>query len=244
MNINDLTKLMKIDQNHIINILKERYNNNVIYTNIDDILIAINPYKKLPIYGYTDFKSPHVYNIAKKAIENLKGSGKNQTILVSGESGSGKCHGFDTPILMYDGTIKMVQNIKENELLMGDDSTPRKVLSLARGQDEIYEISNIKGDVYNVNEKHILCLKSHNPWIANRTDRKSYQVRWINIQKMKMESQTFSYMNESKEIAFKKTNKLLNEKQKINKYTTISVKNYLKLSKTMQKNLQGYKNWY
>jgi hypothetical protein len=38
--------------------------------------------------------------------------------------GSGKCHGKDTPILMYDGTIKLVQDIKVGDLLMGDDSKP------------------------------------------------------------------------------------------------------------------------
>lgn len=47
--------------------------------------------------------------------------------------GRGKCLGKDTPILMYDGTIKMVQDIQIGDVLMGDDSTPRNVLSLARG---------------------------------------------------------------------------------------------------------------
>jgi len=90
MEINDLTKLMEIDENDIINILNERYKNDVIYTNIDDILIAINPYKKLSIYNYENFKSPHVYNIAKNAISNLQNTNKNQTILISGRSGAGK----------------------------------------------------------------------------------------------------------------------------------------------------------
>lgn len=90
MDINDLTTLMEINEEHIINILQTRYNKDIIYTNIDDILIAINPYKRLPIYSYTSFESPHVYNIAQKSIKNLQSTNKNQTILVSGESGSGK----------------------------------------------------------------------------------------------------------------------------------------------------------
>ena len=49
--------------------------------------------------------------------------------------GSGKCHSLDTPILMADGTIKMVQDIQVGDQLMGDNSTPRNVLSLARGRD-------------------------------------------------------------------------------------------------------------
>ena len=42
---------------------------------------------------------------------------------------------------------------------MGDDSTPRKVLSLARGKEQMYEIIPIKGMKYSVNESHILSLK-------------------------------------------------------------------------------------
>ena len=73
--------------------------------------------------------------------------------------GSGKCHAKGTPIMMSDGTIKLVENILEGEFLMGDDSKPRKVLSLARGKDKMYTITQFKGDKYTVNQEHILCLK-------------------------------------------------------------------------------------
>ena len=72
--------------------------------------------------------------------------------------GFGKCLKIDTPIIMYDGNIKMVQNIQVGELLMGDNSTPRTVLSLARGREQMYKISNKMGDEYVVNESHILSL--------------------------------------------------------------------------------------
>ena len=73
--------------------------------------------------------------------------------------GRGKCLGKDTPILMYDGTIKMVQDVLMGDVLMGDDSGPRKVLSLARGRENMYKIGCKKGDGYIVNESHILSLK-------------------------------------------------------------------------------------
>lgn len=69
--------------------------------------------------------------------------------------GRGKCLGKDTPILMYDGTIRPVQDIQVGDLIMGDDSTPRTILTLARGQETMYKIS----DIYIVNESHILSLK-------------------------------------------------------------------------------------
>lgn len=72
--------------------------------------------------------------------------------------GRGKCLGINTPIMMYDGTIKMVQDVKTGDILMGDDSTPRNVLSLARGLEMMYKIVSKDGS-YSVNESHILSLK-------------------------------------------------------------------------------------
>lgn len=73
--------------------------------------------------------------------------------------GAGKCHGIGTPIMMFDGTVKNVENVKIGDLLMGDDSTPRTVLSLARGREQLYNIKQENGDDYVVNESHILSLK-------------------------------------------------------------------------------------
>jgi superfamily II DNA or RNA helicase len=61
---------------------------------------------------------------------------------------------------MYDGSIKMVQDIMAGDLLMGDDCTPRTVLSLARGREQMYRINQEYGESYIVNESHILSLKS------------------------------------------------------------------------------------
>jgi superfamily II DNA or RNA helicase len=73
--------------------------------------------------------------------------------------GWGKCLAIDTPIIMYDGTFKKVQDIKVGDVLMGDDSRPRNVLSLARGKEQMYKITNTQGESYTVNESHILSLK-------------------------------------------------------------------------------------
>ena len=73
--------------------------------------------------------------------------------------GFGKCLGKDTPVMMYDGTIKMVQDIEVGDLLMGDDSTPRNVLSTCRGKEQLYKVIPKKGEPYIVNESHILSLK-------------------------------------------------------------------------------------
>lgn len=72
--------------------------------------------------------------------------------------GAGKCHARDTPILMYDGSVRMVQDVMVGDLVMGDDSLPRTVVSLARGTDHLYDIIQEYGDTYRVNSAHILCL--------------------------------------------------------------------------------------
>ena len=89
---------------------------------------------------------------------NHVSSGSNGGVLEV-PCGRGKCLGKDTPVLMYDGSIKPVQDIIVGDLLMGDDSTPRKVFTLARGREMMYKVECKKGDGYIVNESHILSLK-------------------------------------------------------------------------------------
>jgi replicative DNA helicase len=60
---------------------------------------------------------------------------------------------------MFDGSLKNVQDVQAGELLMGDDSTPRKVLSIARGRENMYWVHQNHGISYRVNESHILSLK-------------------------------------------------------------------------------------
>lgn len=83
----------------------------------------------------------------------------NRNLLMVHGTGTGKCHGIDTPILMHDGSIKLVQDIVVGDLLMGDDSSPRTVLSLARGRDTLYKIKSTGGSSYVVNSEHVLCLQ-------------------------------------------------------------------------------------
>ena len=87
--------------------------------------------------------------------------------------GVGKCHGINTPILMFDGTIKMVQDVKVNDLIMGDDSSPKHVISLTSGRDEMYSISNGQ-DSFTANSAHILCLKHKETGIVHELEVTQY----------------------------------------------------------------------
>lgn len=83
---------------------------------------------------------------------------KHQNILLVLPTGAGKCLGVDTPVLMYDGSIRKVQDVKKGDKLMGDDSTPRKVLSIAQGKEELFRVTPVKGDSWVCNRSHILSL--------------------------------------------------------------------------------------
>lgn len=68
------------------------------------------------------------------------------------------CHEINTPIIMFDGTKKMVQDIVVGDVIMGDDGTPRNVLELVRGKGIMYRINQSQAEPYVVNEDHILSL--------------------------------------------------------------------------------------
>jgi len=81
-----------------------------------------------------------------------------ENILIKAFAGAGKCLGINTPILMYNGEIKSVQNINIGDLLMGDDSTPRKVINVNNGTGELYKIIPNKGESWICNDVHMMTL--------------------------------------------------------------------------------------
>lgn len=73
-----------------------------------------------------------------------------------------RCLAKDTPVLMYDGSTKMVQDIKIGDLVMGPDSSPRTVENANSGTEMMYEVTSKdkNRDIkYGCNESHILTLK-------------------------------------------------------------------------------------
>ncbi|KAJ7973513.1 Myosin [Quillaja saponaria] len=99
--VDDMTKLSYLHEPGVLQNLKTRYELNEIYTYTGNILIAINPFQRLPhIYDaqmMDQYKgapfgelSPHVFAVADVAYRAMINEGKSNSILVSGESGAGK----------------------------------------------------------------------------------------------------------------------------------------------------------
>ncbi|KAJ1442831.1 P-loop containing nucleoside triphosphate hydrolase [Sesbania bispinosa] len=97
----DMTRLAYLNEPGVLYNLRRRYALNDIYTYTGSILIAVNPFTKLPhlydIHMMEQYKgaplgelSPHVFAVADASYRAMMNEGKSQSILVSGESGAGK----------------------------------------------------------------------------------------------------------------------------------------------------------
>ncbi|CAN1278918.1 XI-2 [Linum perenne] len=99
--VDDMTKLAYLHEPGLLQNLKLRYDVNEIYTYTGNILIAVNPFRRLPHlydgnvmehYKGASFGelSPHPFAVADRAYRQMINDGISQSILVSGESGAGK----------------------------------------------------------------------------------------------------------------------------------------------------------
>ncbi|XP_057957772.1 myosin-15 [Malania oleifera] len=99
--VDDMTKLTYLNEPGVLYNLERRYALNEIYTYTGSILIAVNPFTKLPhLYNahmMEQYKgapfgelSPHVFAVADASYRAMMNEARSQSILVSGESGAGK----------------------------------------------------------------------------------------------------------------------------------------------------------
>ena len=87
------------------------------------------------------------------------GFNEGDLIIIAARPAMGKCLGRGTKVLMFDGSLKNVEDVKVGDQLMGDDSKPRNVLSTTSGTEQMYWVRQNKARDYRVNESHILSLK-------------------------------------------------------------------------------------
>ncbi|KAL1363285.1 hypothetical protein AAHE18_03G139400 [Arachis hypogaea] len=96
--VDDLMKLCYLNEPSVLHNIKFRHSQDMIYTKAGPVLIAVNPFKDLQIFGndrISAYKqkftnSPHVFAVADEAFTEMMRDEANQSIIISGESGSGK----------------------------------------------------------------------------------------------------------------------------------------------------------
>lgn len=127
------------------------------YDNLTDFLKNVSIKLDAELFGMEKVKEQLLIFLNAK-IRNP--SMKKCSLGLVGPPGVGKCLGKNTPIAMFDGTTRLVQDVECGDLLMGDDSKPRRVDTLARGTEQMYKICQDTGDDYTVNSSHILSLRN------------------------------------------------------------------------------------
>ena len=98
--LDDLTSLSYLNDAAVLNTIQCRYNDNIIYTYSGLVLVSLNPYCDLGLYDDSLIQAysgksrgelePHLFAVAEDAFRSMQRDQKNQSIIISGESGAGK----------------------------------------------------------------------------------------------------------------------------------------------------------
>jgi len=101
--IADMSGLIYLEEDNVLYNLRIRYQKQQIYTYVASIMIAVNPFEELNVYGPEEMKKyrgtkryqlrqlpPHCYSVAEESYQLLAKTAINQSMVICGESGSGK----------------------------------------------------------------------------------------------------------------------------------------------------------
>ncbi|OIR57998.1 MAG: myosin type V [Amphiamblys sp. WSBS2006] len=87
----DLSRLSHLNEPSMFQAIRERYERETIYTQTENVLISLNPFTEIEgLYTMEAPRKPHIYRIVSQAYSDIVCRGRQQCVLISGESGSGK----------------------------------------------------------------------------------------------------------------------------------------------------------
>lgn len=99
------------------------------------------------------------------------------------------CFAKDQPMLMWDGTRKMSQDIRVGDVLVGDEGMPRRVVELCAGEDDLYRVDQRDGVSYTVNSKHKLAVKlAGEREVSWSEDTGAWKITWFDRDALCMRS--------------------------------------------------------
>ncbi|XP_025262948.1 myosin heavy chain, muscle isoform X22 [Camponotus floridanus] len=110
----DMSNLTYLNDASVLHNLKQRYYAQLIYTYSGLFCVAINPYKRFPVYTHRCAKlyrgkrrnevPPHIFAISDGAYVNMLTNSENQSMLITGESGAGKTENTKK-VIAYFATV-------------------------------------------------------------------------------------------------------------------------------------------
>jgi hypothetical protein len=150
------------------------------------------------------------------------------------------CFAKDIEILLWNGGIKMSQDIIIGDILIGDDGTKRIVQDTVSGIDQLYKISQSNGIEYTVNSKHVLLFK-----IASNNNISIHKehiiIKWFNHSEFSYHTKKFYFNNYPDKNLYKIVSDF-SKNLNIPDILQITVDKYIKLPDKIKSFLLGFKN--
>ena len=150
------------------------------------------------------------------------------------------CFEKGTPVLMWDGSIKSIEDINIKDEIVGTDGLKRVVQDTFQGFDNMYTVQQNSGITYTVNSKHELLLKP--AFYKNMTIKSDFiKIEWYCKNTNSFKSKKMYYDSNNFNIILKNAEYLLKDID--NKPIRICVDEYVKLKKSIKARLYGFKNY-
>jgi hypothetical protein len=177
---------------------------------------------------------------------------RGESAFVTGSAGTGKCLSPCTEVLLDDGVPKRIDKVVVGDRLLGDNGTPREVLTVTTGTDMMYRIKQKNAEDYVCNGPHILVLKysghrnvfyhkavprmrkAH--WVVEHLDR-SVNLQKVRVKKVRIYHPSDLPIDERPPELVKYLDGIPGDNT-----VEITVDEFLKLPKHVQKQLKGYRS--
>ncbi|MEQ2298382.1 hypothetical protein AMECASPLE_004688, partial [Ameca splendens] len=246
---NDLTALSFLHEPAVLHNLQVRFlDYSSIYTYCGIVLVAINPYDQLPIYGEEVIDAysgqdmadmePHIFSVAEEAYRTMTREERNQSIIISGESGSGKTVSakFTMRYFAVVGGASQQTSVEERVLAsnpimesIGNAKTTRNDNSSRFGK--YIEIGfGRNGDIIGANMRTYLLEKSR--VVFQASSERNYHIFYQlcsarelpEMRSLKLEApEYFHYTNQGAEMQIPGTNDLSDLERTRNAFTVLGV---------------------
>ncbi|XP_021367481.1 myosin heavy chain, striated muscle-like [Mizuhopecten yessoensis] len=122
--LEDMANMTYLNEASVLHNLRSRYTSGMIYTYSGLFCIAVNPYRRLPIYTDSVISKyrgkrkteipPHLFSVADNAYQNMVTDRENQSCLITGESGAGKTENTKK-VIMYFAKVACAPKKKTDE---------------------------------------------------------------------------------------------------------------------------------
>lgn len=168
----EVRKAFELQQKSLQVLLQNKNEANKLWVQTVDLAVQ-SPFRVKELITYTKqlaayrIETDKLYDTNKRLADLSAGLGVDmqRLILAFGQVKAASflrgCLGYNTPVMLFDGTVKNVQDIEVGDILINEKGEAINVLELIRGRETMYLVEQISGDnriSYRVNRNHILTL--------------------------------------------------------------------------------------